>query len=103
MALTEIKAYVLNLYVGAESSGLILLNDPNNVHIGNLYFRHDNRPPAASTYENNFYTFHYRARDWPRIVDILRNEKPAYIAWFGSSGYVGTGTEPVGEGEIAAP
>ncbi len=36
------------------------------------------------------------------IVDVLRNEKPINIYFAAGCGFLGTASEPVGEGEIAA-
>ena len=104
MAITEqIGKYKLTKYVGASSSGVIFLYNTNNATIANLYFGNDNRPPPASSYTGNKYVFYYRARDWPHVVDILRNEKPLFIHWFSTSGYLGTDREPVGEEENPVP
>jgi len=104
MAITkEIGKYSLAKYVGASSAGMIVLYDTANTQIANLYFGVDNSTPPSSSYVGNRYRFYYRSRDWPGVVDMLRNEKPLYIHWFTTSGYVGTSAEPVGEGENATP
>jgi hypothetical protein len=49
---------------------------------------------------------HYPIGEFPRILDVLRNEKPVYYQqsgnnWSGMAGLT-TSFEPVGEGELAA-
>ncbi len=103
MALTtqEISKYILNKYVGPYEGGHIFLYEGSNAPLGTLYFGLNNRTPPASSYMNNKYLFHYRARDWSIVVDMLRNEKPLYIHWDNENnqGYLSTSKEPVGEEE----
>jgi hypothetical protein len=35
----------------------------------------------------------------PAVIDMLRNEKPIYFYFAASSGFLHTGTEPIGEAE----
>ena len=99
----EIGGYALGAYVGAPYAGLIYLYDTSGLQIGTLHFKHNNKPALAPTYDNDIYNFYYRNRDWPRIVDMLRNEKPVYLVWYTDYGYVGMFSEPVGEGEVPTP
>lgn len=72
--------------------------------IGAAYFHRqsDTMPDTDSQNPNGYVFIHYPAEDFPRILDLLRNEKPVYLryttGW--NLGEIRTSMEPVGEGEI---
>lgn len=46
---------------------------------------------------------HFLAEDFPRVLDILRNEKPVYLIFTGAMwniARIDTSIEPIGEGEL---
>ena len=103
MAFTEIKSYTLYQYAGASASGVIFLYDNANRHIGNGYFLHgDNLPASWQNAQNGFISLYMHDTAFPAVVDMLRNEKPCYLWWFGSSGAISTSKESVGEHELVA-
>jgi len=42
---------------------------------------------------------HYRAEDFPQVIDLLRNEKPLYLHHWTTVAGFRSSKEPVGEGE----
>jgi hypothetical protein len=42
----------------------------------------------------------YTVREFPTVIDMLRNEKPVYLIYDGQVSRVSTSLEPVGEGEL---
>lgn len=47
------------------------------------------------------YIVSYRADDYPKVIDVLRNESPVHFYWNAETGaaYLRSGAEDVGEGE----
>ncbi len=98
-ATTVQSTYFANMY----------LYDAANKMIAELNFINDglftNIPPAAiDTYGK--VKMYFKEQEFPKIVDMLRNEKPLYLfgketapTWF----VITTSSEPVGEGETPAP
>ena len=103
MAFIEIKKYVLAQYSGASATGLIYLYDGQNKHIGNAYFiREENSLPMPKQDASGFVALYFYDNAFAFVVDLLRNEKPCYLAWYGSSGAIVTSAEAVGEGDLPA-
>jgi len=75
----------------AEGAGLI----------GRIRFLAQQDPLPASEKEiNGSLLLYYAYEDLPRVLDILRNEKPVFLVWEeGLRAHLSTGPEPVGEGE----
>jgi hypothetical protein len=112
MAIREIKKYDVAYYAGAKNLGgypyqvIIGLRDDNDFLIGAAYFhRSPSTMPVADTQKGNGYiSCHYLTEDYPRILDILRNEKPVFVEFEVQAGNIGnirTSAEPVGEGEVS--
>ena len=112
MPITEIKNYVVAYYAGAKNltghpyRAIISLRDENNALLGSAYFHHsaDTMPDTDTQKASGHISCHYRAEDYPHVLDLLRNEKPIYLQFEITAGRVGsirTNAEPVGEGEIA--
>ena len=110
MAIIEIKKYDVAYYAGGRNAAgypyraIIGLRDDNDKLIGAAYFHQDaTRMPGADTQKATGYiSCHYLATDYPRVLDILRNEKPVYVefeAGVGNIANIRTSAEPVGEGE----
>ena len=59
--------------------------------------------PIADTQKASGYiSCHYLADDYPQVLDLLRNEKPAFVEFEVKAGNIAnirTSAEPVGEGE----
>ena len=111
MAIIEIKKYDVAYYAGGKNlSGypyhaIIGLRDENDALIGAAYFHHSRSTmPVADTQKANGYiSCHYLADDYPRVLDILRNEKPVFVEIeirAGNVASIRTSAEPVGEGEV---
>ena len=112
MAIVEIKKYDVAYYAGAKNvaaypyRAIIGLRDENNALIGAAYFHHTTTTmPVADTMKGSGYiSCHYLADDYPNVLDILRNERPAYVEFEVRSGNIAsirTSAEPVGEGEVS--
>ena len=59
-------------------------------------------PPGGAP--PGYISCHYMAEDYPRVLDLLRNEDPIYVnfvagGWDQAS--IETTDEPIGEGELA--
>ena len=111
MTIIEIKKYDVAYYAGAKNLGaypyraIIGLRDDSNGLIGAAYFHNTptTMPVADSRKASGYISCHYLAEDYPRILDILRNEKPVYVEFVirdGNIANIRTSAEPVGEGEI---
>lgn len=103
----EIKNYAVRYHGGPQGSGegirgqIHLLGQQNRL-VGWLDFYDAGRqlPRDHKTAQGHIVlSFYFEAMF--SVVDILRNEKPIYLYWQESiqNGYLGTGQEPVGEGE----
>jgi hypothetical protein len=110
MAIVEIKKYDIAYYAGARNvvaypyRAIIGLRDDNDNLLGAAYFHHSmTTMPVADVMKGSGYiSCHYRAEDYPHVLDILRNEKPAYVEFEvrpGNIASIRTSAEPVGEGE----
>jgi hypothetical protein len=63
----------------------------------------DDRPMPPAERQGRRYTLYYRRDVFRHVLDMLRNEGPVQLVWRDSSNVaLGTGLEPVGEGEAAA-
>lgn len=111
MRMLEIKKYDVAYYAGAKNltgypyQAIIGLRDENDALIGAAYFHHDRSTmPVADTQKATGYiSCHYLAEDYPRVIDLLRNEKPVFVELdvrAGSVANIRTSAEPVGEGEL---
>jgi len=114
MAIVEIKKYDVAYYAGGKNvaaypyRAIIGLRDENDALIGAAYFHHSTTTmPVADTMKGSGYiSCHYLAEDYPHVLDILRNEKPAFVEFEvrpANIASIRTSTEPVGEGEISNP
>ncbi len=109
----EIKSYRVSYYGGGKKvtvpysyRAIIGLFDDDNGTIGALYFHNDpnTMPDADHLPDTGQARSHYPIEDFPRILDILRNEKPVYYGQLSSwptMAWLRTSLEPVGEGEPA--
>lgn len=110
MAMIEIQKYDVAYYAGARNTGsypyraIIGLRNESDVLVGAAYFHHNvSTMPVADTQKASGYiSCHYLADDYPKILDLLRNEKPVYVEFevrLGNIANIRTSAEPVGEGE----
>ena len=110
MSIIEIRKYDVAFYAGAKNvarypyQAIIGLRDENDGLIGSAYFHHDKTTmPVADTQKGTGHiSCHYLAEDYPKVLDILRNEKPVYVEFevrLGNVANIRTSAETVGEGE----
>jgi hypothetical protein len=111
MPIIEIKRYDVAYYAGGKNAAgyphraIIGLRDDSDGLIGAAYFHHHTSTmPAADTRKTSGYiSCHYPAEDYPRVLDLLRNERPVYVEFEvragGNMASIRTNAEPVGEGE----
>jgi hypothetical protein len=111
MAIIEIKKYDVAYYAGGRNvagypyQAVIGLRNDSDGLIGAAYFHHTRSTmPIADTQRasSGYISCHYSVEDYPRILDLLRNEKPVYVefeAQLGNMANIRTSAEPVGEGE----
>ena len=71
--------------------------------IGQLLFHPNGTVLPADVLLSGQPQLHYHLDDFHNVIDLLRNEKPIYLAYVGSGGgnenAIRTTPEPVGEGE----
>lgn len=112
MTLKEIKKYDVALYAGGKNvagypyKAIIGLRDESDSLIGAAYFHHNpsTMPNSDTQKATGYISCHYPAEDYPRVIDILRNEKPVFVEFDVRAGNVAnirTSAEPVGEGELS--
>jgi hypothetical protein len=110
MAIVEIKKYDVAYYAGAKNAAgypyraIIGLRDDHDGLIGAAYFHRDasTLPPSDTSKTSGYISCHYLAEDYPKILDLLRNESPVYVEFevhLGNMANIRTSAEPVGEGE----
>ncbi len=110
MALREVKKYDVAYYAGGKNAAgypyraIIGLRDDSDVLIGAAYFHHNatTMPVGDTERATGYISCHYLAEDYPRVLDLLRNEKPVYVEFEARAGNIAnirTSAEPVGEGE----
>lgn len=111
MAEEEIKKYDVSYYAGGKKANgypyraIIGLRRDDDSLIGAAYFHrtHATMPNTDSQDDNGYVYCHYTFEDFPRIVDLLRNEKPVYIRYVAGNwnmASIDTSLEPVGEDEL---
>ena len=111
MAVIEIKKYDIAYYAGGKNAAgypyqaIIGLRNENEDLVGVAYFHHSatTMPVSDTMKAPGHISCHYLAEDYARVLDILRNEKPAYVEFevrLGNIASIRTSAEPVGEGEI---
>ena len=116
MAYEEIAEYSVAYIAGGATSSptmpgpvpraLIGLYRADHSAIGAAYFH---RNPAAvpesdSLSASGHIKCNYSPEDFPRVLDLLRNEKPVYLVFMEDPwnvGYIATTAELIGEGEFA--
>jgi hypothetical protein len=100
----EIKEYAYYLWGSRPASivqaNIVMYGDAG--YMGSLWFYDDGTAlPDPVRHAAGVYSLHYRMRDFPHIVDMLRNEKPVFVHWddsYPTNTRVSTTNEPVGEG-----
>lgn len=102
----EIKNYAVRFHGGPKGSGTdiraqIHLFDTTNRMIGwvSFYDRGYDLPEDEKTEDHLVVSMYTEVMQ--SVIDMLRNEEPIYLAWQPKikNCYLGTGQEPVGEGE----
>lgn len=70
-------------------------------YVASLFFYPDTVALPADALSNGQITMNYRLSDFANVLDLLRNEKPLYVWYYGANNDNGlwTGDEPVGEAE----
>lgn len=86
-----------NAGTSSEYRAIIHLWDGNSNVLALLYFLEDKPIPASKV--TPVYFGYFPAGCYPAVLDLLRNERPVYLATFGETLIVTTLEEPVGEGE----
>jgi hypothetical protein len=112
MAMIEIKRYDVAYYAGGKNAGgypyraIIGLRNESDSLVGAAYFHHNatTMPMADTQKVSGYISCHYLAEDYPKVLDLLRNEKPVYVEFevrAGNIANIRTSAEPVGEGELS--
>lgn len=110
MAVIEIKKYDIAYYAGGKNvarypyRAIIGLRNESEALVGVAYFHHDAATmPISDNMKAGYISCHYLAEDYAQVLDILRNEKPAFVEFEvrpGNIASIRTSAEPVGEGEL---
>lgn len=111
MATESIKKYSVSYYGGGNNSknypyrAIIALRRENGSSIGAAYFHRKDAtlPNTDSMTSSGYISIHYKESDLPRIIDLLRNEKPLYVRYIAgvwNMASIDSSLEPVGEEEL---
>ena len=106
----EIKKYDVAYYAGGKNTtgyqyrAIIGLRRDDGSLIGGAYFHRDpaTMPNTDEQTSSGYVWCHYSWEDFPRVLDLLRNEKPVYVRYVAGGWRIAsitTSLEPVGEGE----
>jgi hypothetical protein len=106
----EIRQYDVAYYGGGKGTAgypyraIIGLRREDGSLIGGAYFHRDpaTLPESDEQTESGYLWVHYAWEDFPRVLDLLRNEKPVHVRFVAGKWKIGsitTSLEPVGEGE----
>ncbi|MDX1683075.1 MAG: hypothetical protein R3336_08145 [Phycisphaeraceae bacterium] len=97
----NIDGYQYALWPGKRRSGsavVDLIHDKKR--LARIFFSDDYSLPDPKRSDQWGFELHYPAEALPRVIDMLRNEKPCYLIWRGpQETRLSTGPEPVGDGE----
>jgi hypothetical protein len=107
----EISSYVVEYYGAGKTQyrAIIALYRADKSPMGAAYFH---RGPATmpswdSKDDKGNVSCNYFSEDFPRVIDLLRNEKPVCLRYWpptptgiGGRAMIATGFEPVGESEL---
>lgn len=102
----EIKSYIVTYFSGGPNGfkyrAWIELQNADGHMVGKAYFFRDAAQiPNDGEGKDGLVSCYYPAEDFPRVLDLLRNEKPIYVYYNGSgNSVIKTSSEPVGEGEL---
>jgi len=109
MSFSNKIGYYALYYYGKRSSdsspvARISLSDVSNQYFGNVYFFRDDQTiqnnSANETTDPKRVYLKMHERQLDRVVDMLRNEKPCSVFYYGPTlAIIYTGREPVGEEE----
>ncbi|MEV4706024.1 hypothetical protein [Actinoplanes sp. NPDC049316] len=91
MPLTQIDEYEV-MYSANTFSPRIWLKH-QGAYIGQLVFK----PDGATLPPDTADSVYYHAKDFPNVVDLLRNEKPMYLLFSGSGGGFENGIKTTAE------
>ncbi len=108
---SEITEYWVHFQAGPTKNDLIFprvrikcYNDGKFILQANFYPDKKRIPENYYSTNSNLVYLHYPISMYSDIIDILRNEKPIYFTYSDPTtlGFIRTGKEPIGEGEIEA-
>lgn len=106
--ITKIDKYAVFYSVNQDTPKIELFAGPAvaMLPVGTLFFVPNGSALPSDTITTGAFTIaklHYHLEDIPSIIDLLRNEHPMYLAYYGSGptfrGRIQTDAERVGEGE----
>lgn len=98
MIITQISQYEVRYSANTFSPSISLKNGSN--YIGQLYFKPDGSALPADSTLNGLPALYYHLEDFDNVIDILRNEKPAYLFFNGSGSENGIMTGEIQVGNI---
>jgi len=103
MATRTIKNYSV-LFYGSPSGyqtnrAQIQLVDTNNKVAAWIRFNDPGQFFENDYVKDNIIRMHLPSSMFENVIDVLRNEKPVYIYFVSGRAFLGTSSEPIGEGE----
>jgi len=100
---TEIKNYHILFYGSPEgyqtNRAQIALYGPDGKTAAFVRFNDPGMTFEADYESGGMIRMHLPSAMFQNVLDVLRNEKPAYIYFAQGRGFLSTSKEPVGEGE----
>jgi len=110
----KIDKYTIQLYANDLRGNLtrwatrVIYLYSGRKHVASAYFAREGANAPDAQFSDGHIYFHAQGEQYGPVIDLLRNEKPVYIAWESRSddieqndgdAYFYCGQEPVGEGE----
>ena len=103
MATKTIKSYSVLIYGSPNgyqtNRAQIQLVDTNNKVAAWIRFNDAGQFFENDYVKNDIIRMHLPSSMFENVIDVLRNEKPVYIYFVQNRAFLGTASEPIGEGE----
>ncbi len=100
----QITQYDYQFHGGASGYGnnrsVLRLKDRNR-EVAYVHFVPEGQAiPNDTVLSSGFIRMYMPESALPGVIDMVRNESPIYIYYAAGSGFLRTGDEPIGEGEV---
>lgn len=100
--MTEFNIYRVYYYSAPQYDWAVRIDlYMSAAYVGMLLFMKEGQPIPANTIANGVPRLHYSIRDFPAMIQMIREEKPLFVNLNEANGIgsISTSDEPVGEQE----